>query len=169
MSTVRELTPRRPEPRSRNVARTSWPFTQNLEEFVENFFNRGWMEPLGLRRPMMTGDVEGLMSMRLPLIDLIDRDDELLVRAELPGVKKDEIDLTITDEGLTIVVDRKEEKKVEEERFYRSETFTGRLERSVMFPVDVDSDKAKAELKEGVLEITMPKVQKVTRRNIKIS
>lgn len=169
MSTVRELTPKRPEPRSRNVARTSWPFTQNIEEFFENIFNRGWMEPVGLRRPLLGGDVEGLMSMRLPLIDLIDRDDELLVRAELPGVKKNEIDLTITDEGLNIVVDRKHEKEMKDERFYRSETFTGHLERSVMFPVDVDSEKAKAELKDGVLEIMLPKVQKVTRRNIKIS
>jgi HSP20 family protein len=107
--------------------------------------------------------------MRYPLVDMIDRDDVLFVRAELPGIKKDEIELTITEEGLTIAVDRELKDEEKTDRFYRCELAHGALERTVMFPVDVDVDKAKAELKEGVLEIRLPKAKKAKRHVLKVA
>lgn len=169
MSTVRELIPKKIVGKEgRGVPRTVWPFTQNMEEFFENFFNRGWMEPLGLRRSFMP-EFEGPMAMRYPLIDMIDKDDFLFVRAELPGIKKEEIELTLTEEGLTIMVDRELKEEEKAERFYRCELAHGALERTVMFPVEVDLDKAKAELKEGVLEVKIPKAKKVKRHVLKVA
>ena len=169
MSTVRELIPKKIVGKEgRNLPRTVWPFTHNVDEFFENFLNRGWMEPLGFRRPIMP-EFEGPLGMRYPLVDMIDRDDVLFVRAELPGIKKDEIELTLTEEGLTIAVDRELKDEEKTDRFYRCELAHGALERTVMFPVDVDVDKAKAELKEGVLEIRIPKAKKAKRHVLKVA
>jgi HSP20 family protein len=168
MSTVRELVPKKVGKLPRSVGPTTWPLREGIEDVFENFFNRLWMDPMSFRRPL-SPEIENVFQMRYPLVDLIDRDDELVVRAELPGVKKDEIELSITDEGLTITVDRelKEEEKID--RFYRCEMVHGALERTVMFPIDVDIDKAKAHLKDGLLEIVLPKAQKVKRHVLKVA
>ena len=75
----------------------------------------------------------------------------------------------ITDEGLTITVDRELKEEEKTDRFYRCELAHGALERTVMFPIDVEIDKAKAQLKEGVLEIVIPKLKSVKRRVLKVA
>ena len=95
MTTVRELIPKKTGKLPKSVGPSNWPFNQSMEEFFENFFNRAWMEPFGFRRPIMR-ELENPLELRYPLVDLIDHDEELVVRAELPGVKKDEIELTIS-------------------------------------------------------------------------
>ncbi len=168
MTTVRELIPKKAGKLPKSVGPSNWPFNQSMEEFFENFLNRAWMEPFGFRRPIMR-ELESPLELRYPLVDLIDHDEELVVRAELPGVKKDEIELTITDEGLTIAVDRELREEEKTDRFYRCELAHGALERTVMFPIGVDVDKAKAHLREGMLEIVIPKLQKVKRHVLKVA
>ena len=168
MSTVRELVPKKVGKLPRSVGSTTWPIPESFEDFFENFFNRFWMEPVSFRRPLFR-ELESPLQMRYPLVDLIDRDNELVVRAELPGIKKDEIELSITDEGLTIMVDRELKEEEKTDRFYRCEMSHGALERTVMFPIGVDIDKAKAHLKEGVLEIVLPKAEKVKRHVLKVA
>lgn len=168
MTTVRELIPKKVGKLPKSVGPSTWPFTQGMEEFFENFLNRAWMEPFGFKRPIMR-EFESPLELRYPLVDLIDHDEELVVRAELPGVKKDEIELTITDEGLTITVDRELKEEEKTDRFYRCELAHGALERTVMFPIGVDVDKAKAMLREGMLEIVVPKLQKVKRHILKVA
>jgi HSP20 family protein len=168
MSTVRELIPKKVGKLPKSGHSTTWPLTQNVEDMFEHFFNRFWMEPFNVKRPMMR-EFESPLEMRYPLVDLVDRDNELVVRAELPGVKKNEIELAITDEGLTITVDRELKEEEKTDRFYRCELAHGALERTVMFPIDVEIDKAKAQLKEGVLEIVIPKLKSVKRRVLKVA
>ena len=165
MSTVRELTPT--VGKSKSVGRPVRPLAQSMEDFFETFLGRPLMEPLGLRRPVFA-DFEA-RDFRLPRVDMIDFEDHLLLRAELPGVKKDDIELSISDESVTIAVvrDVKEEKK--EERFYRYELAHGAFERTLDLPKAVDPAKAKAELKDGILEIMLPKASKEVRRTLKIS
>ena len=167
MSTVRELVPEKEEKRTRETARTAWPFARGMEDLFENFFHRPLAEPFGFKRPL-PGVFEGPLEMRLPPVDLIDRDGELLVRAELPGIAREEIELTLMDDAITIVVNRefKEEKKGD--RFYRAEMSHEGFERTVFFPVEVDSDKAKAKLADGILEIVVPKLKKLKRRTVKV-
>lgn len=167
MSTVREILPKKVAKTALPVSRTL-PFGHSMEDLFENIFNRGWLEPFAMKRPMLP-EIESRVDLRFPLVDLIDRDDELVLRAELPGVKKDEIELTVTDEGLGIIVNREIKEEEKAERFYRCEMAHGTLERTVMFPIDVDVDKAKAELKDGVLSIVIPKAKKVKRHVLKVA
>ena len=103
----------------------------------------------------------------MPAVDVIDRDDEVLVRAQLPGVDKDEVEVTVSDEYLTIKGERTE-KKEEKGEFYRSEIRHGSFFRTIHLPGAVDGDKTKAKYEAGVLEIIMPKIEKARKRSIRI-
>ena len=87
MSTVRELIPKKGEKRRRDVTRSAWPFGRGMEDVFEGLFRAPWAEPLGFRRPLMR-EFEAPFEAGLPAVDLIDREGELVLRAELPGVKK---------------------------------------------------------------------------------
>ncbi len=165
MSTTRELTPKVVGKGSGSVARIGRPLL-GVEEFIENLFSRPWMEPLGWRRPLLA-ELEGF-EMKFPRIDMVDHDNELLIRAELPGVKKDELDITIADDFLTIAVHREVSEKEESEHLYRAEMTRGAMERTIPLPMDVIGDKAKAELKDGILELVIPKATKVSRHKIAV-
>lgn len=164
MSTVRELTPTTGKG-SRSVARMSKPLL-GMEELIESLFSRPWMDPIGWRRPLLT-ELEGF-EMKFPRIDMVDRDGELLVRAELPGIEKKDLEITIADDFLTLSVHREVSEKEESEHFYRAEMARGAFERTIPLPVDVVGDKAKAELKDGILELVIPKATKVRRHKVNV-
>lgn len=164
MSTVRELTPTTGKG-SRSVARMSKPLL-GMEELIESLFSRPWMEPIGWRRPLLA-ELESF-EMKFPRIDMVDRDNELLVRAELPGVDKKDLEITIADDFLTLSVHREVSDKEETEHFYRAEMARGAFERTIPLPVGVVGDKAKAELKDGILELVIPKAAKVSRHKVNV-
>ena len=164
MSTVREIIPKKKE-RETGVGRAMRPFGA-MEELFENFPCR-WMDPFALR-PFWT-DLEPRLEPRFPRVDVIDHDDELVVRAELPGVEKDDLDIFVTDESLAIKVTREKEEEEKAENFYGRELAYGYHERDVTLPVEIMSDKVKAELHEGILEITLPKAKAVERHKIRIA
>jgi HSP20 family protein len=142
------------------------PLTHSMEEFFEDFPPRRWMEthePFGLKWPM------GIDFERSFRLDILDRDKELLVRGELPGIERDEIEVTISGNYLTIEAKRKFEKEDEEEQFFRHELGYGELVRKVALPVEVDAEKIHAELKDGILTVRLPKIQAVERRTVKVT
>jgi len=102
------------------------------------------------------------------MVDVIDRDDEVVVRAEVPGVEKDDLDVSVSDNAVTIKGETKREEKEEKGDYYRCEISRGTFARTVVLPDYVDSDSVKAKFEDGVLELTLPKVEKVKRRSIKI-
>lgn len=167
MSKVKEVIPKVVGKESREVARPFAPFTSNLEEFMENIFPGRWMESLNWRRPLLA-DLDVAMDVQWPRIDIIDRDKELLIRADLPGVKKDDLELTVTDDSVHVRAETRSKKVVDEESYYRCETHMGAFERFIPLPVDVDSELVKAELKDGVLEVRMPKRKVVKRQKVDI-
>ena len=155
------------EPRKRviDVKRTA-PLTHSMEEFFEDFPPRRWMEtfePFGWKWPM------GIDFERSFRIDLMDREKELIVRAELPGVEKDDVDVSISGDRLTICATREFEEEDEREDFYRHELGYGKLVRTVALPVEVDAEHIHAELKEGILQVTLPKIRVAERHTVKVA
>jgi HSP20 family protein len=141
------------------------PFTE-MDRWFEGFFPR-WMRPFHMGWPSW-GEFAVPFEGRMPKVDVIDRDDEVVVRAEVPGVEKDDLELSVSDNTVTIKGETKREEKEEKGDYYRSEISRGTFTRTVMLPGVVDADKARAEFKDGVLELTMPKVEKAKRRTVKI-
>jgi HSP20 family protein len=103
-----------------------------------------------------------------PSVDIAETDNDVVVTAELPGVKQDDVDITITDDVLTLKGEKKEEKEVKEKNYHRIERSYGSFQRSVSLPAGVQADKAKATYKDGVLHITVPKAEEAKPKQIKI-
>ena len=158
---------RKHEPRKRFVdVKPMAPLTHSMEEFFQDFPPRRWMEtfePLGWKWPM---GVDYERSFRL---DVIDHDNELVVRGELPGVEKDDIEVTVMGDRLMIEAEREFEDKVEEDNYYRHEVGYGKLMRIIALPVKVDPEKIHAELKDGILEVVLPKLEVAERHTIKVA
>jgi HSP20 family protein len=142
------------------------PF-EELERYFDRVFPRGWLEALPWERtrwPEFGAAFEG----RMPRVDVIDRDDEVVVHAELPGVDKDDVEVSMTDNTVTIKGSTRREEKEEKGDYYRCEISRGAFARTVTLPGDVDADKAEANFKDGVLELKLPKVEKSKRRSVPI-
>jgi len=142
------------------------PFGE-MDRWFENFFPRGWMRPYHMEWPSW-GELGVPFEGRMPKVDVIDRDDEVVVRAEVPGIEKDDLDVSVSDNAVTIKGETKREEKEEKGDFYRCEISRGTFARTVVLPGYVDSDSAKAKFEDGVLELTLPKVEKAKRRTVKI-
>ncbi len=113
-------------------------------------------------------DTLSLLDPTKPSVDVIERPDEIVVRAALPGVKKDEIEISVSGTLLTLRGKGREPKREEQGEYYRAEIPHGAFSRTLALPAEVDESKAKATLAEGVLELTLPKPLKATRRRIRI-
>lgn len=139
----------------------------DFERAFDQFFSRGGMKPFQHGHPSwshLPAPFEG----RMPHVDVVDRDKELFVKAELPGVEKGDIEITMTDRSLTIKGSTKSEEKEEKGDFHRCEISQGSFSRTISLPSEVDKDKAKAKFKNGVLKLTIPKLKKSSHKNIKV-
>ncbi len=101
-------------------------------------------------------------------VDLSETDESVVARAALPGVNPDEVEVSVNDDLLTIKGETKEEKKDEREHYVHRELTYGAFSRTVQLPASVDSEKATAEYEDGVLTITLPKVEGDRARTIKV-
>lgn len=140
------------------------PFSMltDIDRMFDDFIGRRFMRPFGWERPLAE------LPEFVPSVDVIDREDEVMVRAEVPGYKKEEIEISVSDSMLTIKGETKKEEKEEKGDYYRCEISHGAFTRMVELPARVDDSKAKAAMKEGVLELTLPKVEPSKRRTIAI-
>jgi HSP20 family protein len=138
------------------------PF-EEMERWFEESLPRPWRRRRGW--PSM-GELTRPMGRIAPRIDLIDRDDELLLRAEVPGVKKDDLDISVTENAVTLKGSATHEEKEERGDFYRNEIVSGAFSRTVNLPDPVDTDKVKASFADGLLQLTLPKISKTRRRRI---
>jgi HSP20 family protein len=92
----------------------------------------------------------------VPPLEIVEKDNALLVKADLPGMKKEDVKVEVAPEGLTIMGERKEEKEEKKEGYYRTERLYGTFERFVPLPDGAVLDKAVANFKDGVLEVKVP-------------
>jgi HSP20 family protein len=103
-----------------------------------------------------------------PAVDMLDRKDEIVLRADLPGMEQKDVEVTVQDGMLTIRGDRKEEKEVKEEDYYYCERWAGAFSRAVSLPAGIDTEKVKATFRNGVLEIHIPKAERAKGKTIEI-
>ena len=103
-----------------------------------------------------------------PAIDMVDAEEEIVLRADLPGMDEKSIDVSVQDGTVTISGERKEEKEEKKEDFYYAERSYGAFSRTVMLPVGVDADRVKATFKKGVLEVHLPKAKEAKGRKVDI-
>ncbi len=101
-------------------------------------------------------------------LDIYETKDDLVVKAAVPGVRPEDVDITVTGDTLTIKGETKEETETKKGNYYRKERRYGQFARSVSLPVAVRSDKAEARFKDGVLTLTLPKAEEAKARVIKI-
>lgn len=142
------------------------PF-EEMERIFENFSTRGWLRPFHWDEPLI-GELTLPLERKIPSVDVLEHDDEITVKAELPGVEKKDLDISLTNNSVTIKGNTSHEEKKQEGNYYRCEISKGVYMRTIALPVEVDEEKATAKFKDGVLELTMPKVEKSHRRNIKV-
>lgn len=103
-----------------------------------------------------------------PAVDLYEDKDNLVVTAELPGMKKEEIDISLHEGNLVIAGERKVEKQYGEKETQRTERFYGRFQRSIALPKAVDGSEVKAAYKDGVLTVTLPKSPEAKPKQIEV-
>jgi len=103
-----------------------------------------------------------------PAFDVSETDGELIVKAEVPGMDKKDINITVSDGMLTIKGEKKHEEKEENEHYHRVETHYGKFSRTMRLPTEVQADKVDATYKDGVLNITLPKCEAVEPKKIEI-
>jgi len=104
-----------------------------------------------------------------PALDLYEDDNEIVVKAEMPGMTKDDIQISFADNVLTIRGEKKKEEEESGKNYYRSERVYGAFVRSLVLPAEVNPDKARAVFKNGVLEIRMPKTESAKKKEIKVN
>jgi HSP20 family protein len=129
------------------------PF-EPMERFIRAFMP--WLNPWVAAMPTS------------PKLDVIDRDSSVLVRAEVPGVNKGKLEVEASDTSLTIKGEVKQEQTSGDERYRIAEISHGAFERTVSLPSEVDSTKAKATFRDGVVEVMLPKVDRSRPHNLKL-
>ncbi len=104
----------------------------------------------------------------MPAVDIHETDDEYVVKADLPGLKKEDIQIDLKDSTLTLKGEKRFEEKVSKDNYIRTERAYGTFVRSFTLPHNVDSEKIKASYKDGVLELTLPKKEEAKPKQIKV-
>ncbi len=146
---------------------TSFRPFRDLSE-LQDEVNRLWDSMWGPRfwRPMRRPPTE---EEWIPAVDIYQKDNSLLVKAEVPGLSEKDIEITVTKDTLTLSGEKTEEKEVKEENYYRSERSHGKFSRQVALPPGADADKAKASFKDGVLQIEIPLKEVPKQKKVEIT
>lgn len=140
---------------------------EQMDRLFEDFLGRRFGSPWwpGIRWPEIRWPAEIEIS---PTIDIFEEKDEVVLKAELPGMTKEDVNVNITENTLTISGEKKKEEKVEKKDYYHLERSYGSFSRSLRLPADVQSEKAKATFRDGVLEIRVPKTEEAKKKEVKV-
>lgn len=143
-------------------------FLSPLDDIDQWFdeMRRNWMHPFFMGRGFP--EVVSPFGGRAPRMDVIDRDNEICVRAEIPGVSKDDLEVSLHENEVTIRATTQKEHTEEKGQYYRREMSRGEFQRTVRLPGTVDGEQAKASFKDGVLELIIPKLAGSKRQSIKV-
>jgi HSP20 family protein len=134
---------------------------EEWERQFEDVFGRPLLPSLWWRTPEERAWV--------PVVDVFEKEDKFVVKAELPGMKEEDIDVSVVGDTLTIKGEKKTETEVKEEDYYRCERSYGSFFRSIPLPATVEADKIEASYGDGVLEVSLPKAAKIKPKKVAVS
>lgn len=140
---------------------TRWE--SEMDRMMEDFFGRRvrpWRPDRWFR-----GDE---LAVRAPAVDLFEEKDDIVIKAELPGLEKENIEVNLTDNILTIKGEKKRAEEVKEENYYRCGRAYGSFLRNIELPKAVHADKVKASFKNGILEVRVAKTEEAKSKEIKV-
>lgn len=153
------------EPRSPQI----FGALDEVERLFDRLMPRGWLAtPTSWNWPLWGGFEEAFQSVRVPQIDVIDRDKDIMIRVELPGVEKKDLEISVSDSTLVIKGAVSREIKEQKKDYFRCEIAQGNFSRSLSIPSSVDSSKINATLKDGILEIILTKHENMQRRTVEV-
>ena len=139
-------------------------------EEIERWFDEAWHRPFSRMWSLMRPESElGEFETAGPAVDIYDKGNELVLKANVPGLKKEEIDIQLADNVLTISGEHKTETKVERENYYRYERAHGSFFRRFELPYDIDTEHINARVEDGVLEVVLPRTEEAKGKTRKIS
>ncbi len=144
-----------------------WSATKELDEMkreMDKLFDE-FFSPVLQRR---MGYIKPKSEVITPVIEMYDRVSDVVVRADLPGVNKEDVDISIVNDTLTIKGEYKKPEEIKDESYYLKEKPYGNFSRSILLPADVDTDRVYATMKDGVLEIVFSKKEEAKAKERKI-
>ncbi len=138
------------------------PFRElaSLRDWMDRLWSESFWRPFGWLAP---GETVATLA-----LDIFESDDEVTVRALLPGVRPEEVEISVTGGVLTIHGEEKEEKEEKKGSYHLRERRYGAFRRSIQLPVSVNAEKAEASLKDGVLTVTLPKKEEARPKRIQV-
>lgn len=140
---------------------------RRMERMFDHFFHHGWMNPFRGAETLFP-ELSEFSREKMPRVDVIERDDEVFVRAEVPGYAKEDLSISLTEDAVTLSGKTRHEEKEEKGNYHRMEIHSGEFSRTLRMPAGVDGAKSSAKFKDGVLELTLPKLRKSERHTVKI-
>jgi len=162
---TKELKEIKPAPTRRDELKPQRLF--DVDRMFDDWFETYWPKPFPrLWRPDFWRFRP--INLEAPALDVYEDKQDLIVKVEIPGLSKDDIDLTIEGNTLTIKGEKKKEHEIKEEDYYRSERVFGSFSRSIELPADVKTDKVNASFKDGVLEVRLPKTEEAKKNIVKV-
>jgi HSP20 family protein len=158
-----------PKKESKELARVEQstypsPF-EEMERRIDEFFKK----PFSLFGPtwfprMRMPEFEEMT----PSVDIFEEGHDVVLKAELPGMKKEDIEVKLTDDMITLSGEKKKEEKIEKKNYHRLERSYGSFVRSFRLPAEVQTDQVKAQFKDGILEIRIPKTEEAKKKEKKV-
>ena len=133
---------------------------REMNSLFDNFF---WGFDVAPRGSAAAG-----MGMFTPSIDVKENEKEFIIKAELPGVEEKDIEVTVTNDAVTIQGEKKEEKEDKDKNYYYMERSYGSFSRVIPLEAEIESNKAEARFKNGILDIKIPKNQSVKEKGTKV-
>ena len=134
---------------------------RDMDRMMEAFFDRRM-------RPWWPWPRGESVEFAAPAVDLYEEKNDIVVKAELPGIEKDNIEVSLSNHHLTIKGEKKNEKEIKAQNYYQSERSYGTFLRTLELPADVQGEKVKASFKNGILEVRLPKTENAKAKETKV-
>jgi HSP20 family protein len=152
------------------VPQRKWEPARTFDEF-ERMFEDFWRQPFPSffsSFPSLFRPLRGEVFRRGPSVDVYEEKDDVVVKAEIPGLTKEDVHVSLTDTTMTLSGEKKKEEKVKDDDYFYSERSHGKFSRTLSLPCKVKSDKGKATFKDGILEVRIPKTEEAKKRQITV-